>query len=104
VLQAVGERPGASAADIAAVSGVERNALYAVLRRLVQEGEVQTRQLPTGRTGYALGPTQSVAPTQRVESSHPVEPTHIDEPAGEPPTEDGCGEDGGAPPAPQVQP
>jgi predicted transcriptional regulator len=58
VLEAVGERPGATAAELAAVSSVARNVLYGVLRRLVQEGEVQTRQLPTGRTGYVLGASQ----------------------------------------------
>jgi hypothetical protein len=55
VLQAVRERPGASSAEIAAVSGVEQHTLYGVLRRLVRDGEVQTRELPTGRTGYAPG-------------------------------------------------
>jgi hypothetical protein len=55
VLQAVCDRPGASSAEIAAVSGVERNALYGVLRRLIKDGEVRTRELPTGRTGYTPG-------------------------------------------------
>jgi DNA-binding transcriptional ArsR family regulator len=52
VLAAVRERPGASAAELAAVSGVERTALYGVLRRLLQDGLIDTRELPTGRTGY----------------------------------------------------
>ena len=55
VLEAVRDRPGASSAELAAVSGVERNALYGVLRRLVKDGEVHMRELPTGRTGYTPG-------------------------------------------------
>jgi hypothetical protein len=80
VLQAVSERPGATSAEIAAVSGVERNTLYGVLRRLLQEGEVCTRELPTGRTGYAPA------------SPQPVEPTTTVEPAGQD-THDERGED-----------
>ena len=54
VLRAVGERPGATSAELATVSGVERNTLYGLLARLVKDGELQTSELPTGRTGYAL--------------------------------------------------
>ena len=54
-LRAVQERPGATAAELAVVSGVERNTLNAVLARLVKSGELLTRALPTGRTGYAIG-------------------------------------------------
>ena len=53
VLQAVKDRPGATSAELASVSGVDRNTLYGLLARLVKEGELQTRSLPTGRTGYA---------------------------------------------------
>jgi hypothetical protein len=55
VLRAARERPGATGAELAAVSGVERNTLNALLARLVKRGELQKRPLPTGRTGYALG-------------------------------------------------
>jgi hypothetical protein len=55
VLRAAQERPGATAAELAAVSKVERNTLNALLARLVKSGELQTVALPTGRTGYALG-------------------------------------------------
>jgi hypothetical protein len=53
VLHTVSERPGASAGEIAAVSGVERSSLYALLARLVQTGELVKRDLPTGQAGYA---------------------------------------------------
>ena len=55
VLRAVTDRPGATSAELAAVSGVERNTLNGLLARLVKDGELQKRSLPTGRTGYALG-------------------------------------------------
>ena len=35
-------------------SGVDPNTLSALLAWLVNAGELQTRALPTGRTGYAL--------------------------------------------------
>lgn len=54
MLRAVQERPGATSAELAAVSGVQRKTVYGLLARLVREGELQTRALPTGRTGYAL--------------------------------------------------
>jgi len=55
VLRAAQERPGATAAELATVSKVDRNTLNALLARLVKAGELQTRELPTGRAGYMLG-------------------------------------------------
>jgi hypothetical protein len=52
VLRAVRERPGASSAQLAVASGVERNTLYGLLGRLVKAGELEKVKLPTG-TGYA---------------------------------------------------
>lgn len=63
VLRAVGDRPGATSAELAARSGVQRNTLNTLLSRLVKEGELQTRALPTGKTGYALRAARSEAPT-----------------------------------------
>lgn len=48
VLRAVADRPGATSAELAAVSGVGRNTLNGLLARLVKTGELQTRRLPTG--------------------------------------------------------
>ena len=62
VLQAASQRPGATSAELAAVSGVEPNTLSGLLRRLVKAGELQQRALPTGRTGYAIADTP---PAQR---------------------------------------
>jgi hypothetical protein len=55
VLRAVEDRPGATSSDLAAVSGVKSSTLHALLKRLVNDGELQTQTLPTGRTGYAIG-------------------------------------------------
>jgi hypothetical protein len=54
VLRAASERPGATSAELAAVSGVQQNTLNGLLARLIRGGELQKRALPTGRTGYAL--------------------------------------------------
>jgi DNA-binding IclR family transcriptional regulator len=40
VLRAVQERPGATSAELAAVSGVQPSTLYALLTRLVNDGEL----------------------------------------------------------------
>lgn len=62
VLRAASERPGATSAELAGVSGVEPNTLSGLLGRLVKAGELQTRALPTGRTGYALAGPPPVQP------------------------------------------
>lgn len=54
LLRAVEQRPGATSAELATVSGIGRNTLNGLLARLVKAGELQTCALPTGRTGYAL--------------------------------------------------
>src|SRR3954468_14016047 len=45
VLRALEERPGASASELAAASGVARTALYPLLNRLAESGEVVKEQL-----------------------------------------------------------
>jgi len=83
VVRALQDRPGATGAELATVSGVERNTLYTVLTRLVREGRVQPQALPTGRTGYVLseppqqGWSSSAAPAD--------ESAAADEPAASPP-------------------
>jgi Fic family protein len=53
VLRVVSERPGVTAAELTAASGVERNTLYALLATLTKRGELERRELPAGKTGYA---------------------------------------------------
>ena len=54
VLAVVRERPGVTARELAAASGVTGGTLYALLRRLTAQGELAKRDLPGGQTGYAL--------------------------------------------------
>ena len=61
VLEAAENRPGATSAELAAASGVQRNTLNALLARLVKSGELRTEALPTGRTGYVLARAQPQA-------------------------------------------
>lgn len=68
VLRAVKDRPGATSAELSSVSGLDRNTLYGVLARLVKDGELQTRSLPTGRTGYS----HAEPPPQHSSSAAPV--------------------------------
>lgn len=59
VLAAVRERPGASAAEIASASGVDRPVLYGLLAKLVRTNELRKEQLPDGRAGYSLTADQA---------------------------------------------
>ena len=62
VLRAAEDRPGATSAELATVSGVQANTLHTLLGRLVKSGELKKETLPTGRTGYALNHAQPQAP------------------------------------------
>jgi hypothetical protein len=61
VLRAAEDRPGATNAELATLSGVQGATLHALLTRLVTSGELQKETLPTGRTGYAVVQSQSNA-------------------------------------------
>jgi hypothetical protein len=86
VLRALEERPGASASELATASGVARTALYSVLNRLIEAGEVAKEELPGGTTGYKLlreEPTAFPAPAPEpsaAEDAPPVAATDEDEP------------------------
>ena len=62
MLRAAEDRPGATSAELATVSGVQINTLHTLLGRLVKSGELKKETLPTGRTGYALNHAQPQAP------------------------------------------
>ena len=57
VLEVIGERPGVSARELAAASGVGGGTLYALLRTLAERGEIDKQQLPSGYAGYTLAAT-----------------------------------------------
>src|SRR4051812_34915156 len=71
VLAVVRERPGVTASELAAASGVTGGTLYALLRRLTEAGELEKRELPGGQTGYAIGAgaTSAAAAGQTSEAS-----------------------------------
>jgi hypothetical protein len=80
VFSAVREHPGASVAELAAACGLAKNAVYVVLRRLVEQGDVQKRELPNRRIGYAFRekvetPEPSPAPQQSPEKASPAADT-----------------------------
>jgi hypothetical protein len=54
VLAVVRERPGVTASELAAASGVTGGTLYSLLGRLTARGELAKRDLPGRQTGYAL--------------------------------------------------
>ena len=56
VLRVVAQRPGVSAAEVAAVAGLEPGLTQTTLGRLVRQGEVERFALPSGTSGYRLPP------------------------------------------------
>jgi DNA-binding IclR family transcriptional regulator len=61
VLAVVRERPGVTARELAAASGVTGGTLYSLLARLTARGELAKRDLPGGQTGYALADSDAPA-------------------------------------------
>jgi hypothetical protein len=61
VLAVIGERPGVSARELAASSGVGGGTLYALLRTLTQGGEISKQRLPSGHTGYTAATAATTA-------------------------------------------
>jgi IclR helix-turn-helix domain len=84
VLRALEERPGASASELAAASGVARPVLYGVLNRLIEAGEVAKEELPGGATGYKLLREEPTAFPVRPAVEEP-EPEAAEEPPAEAP-------------------
>jgi hypothetical protein len=58
-LAALADRPGASASELSAASGVGKPVLYALLKTLEEQGEVAKEDLPSGTAGYRLAPASS---------------------------------------------
>jgi hypothetical protein len=74
VLGVLRERPGATAAEVASVSDVQRSVVYGVLRKLEVDGEVQTQELPSGTKGYAIRPNEPPPRNQTASATPPSEP------------------------------
>lgn len=54
VLQVVGERPGITASELAAASGVAKPTLYTLLSSLTKQDVLQRQELPGGQSGYRI--------------------------------------------------
>jgi hypothetical protein len=52
VLNAVGERPGVTAATIADITKISKAVTYNTLAKLVEQGKLEKTELPGGQTGY----------------------------------------------------
>lgn len=52
LLEAVDQRPGASATELASVTKISRAVTYNTLAKLVEQGKVAKTDLPGGQTGY----------------------------------------------------
>jgi DNA-binding MarR family transcriptional regulator len=61
VLRVIGERPGVTARELAAATRVTGGTLYALLRRLTDDGTIAKRELPGGQAGYALATSAGAA-------------------------------------------
>jgi hypothetical protein len=61
VLAVIGERPGVSARELGAASGVTGGTLYALLRTLAERGEIDKQQLPSGHAGFTLAASPRTA-------------------------------------------
>ena len=86
VLAAVAERPGTSAGEIAASSGVTRRVVDAQLRQLVTEGLLVKRDLPSGRSGYSPAPSEE-PPTEWDAHDRETAPATPQSPSTRPPSE-----------------
>jgi hypothetical protein len=73
VLRVLGERPGVSATEVSAASGVARQVLYALLKTLEQRGEIAREQLPDGATGYRIATDGSAPPAAPSETPAPAQ-------------------------------
>ena len=86
VLAAVRDNPGASASRIAEASGVQRNVVYGVLRRLSSDGVIEKRDDPGTGTGYALtsadegGESAAAAPPEDGEPASDADTPESDAP------------------------
>jgi hypothetical protein len=54
VLAVLAERPGVSASELSNASGVGRQVLYGLLKRLEDSGEIIKERLPGGTAGYRV--------------------------------------------------
>lgn len=75
VLRVLGERPGVSAAELAAATGIKKPVVYALLSRLIEDTEATKASLPSGSLGYSLAPAGDRAAKDDASEQAPVPAT-----------------------------
>lgn len=61
ILSIVGDRPGATAAEISDVTKIPRAVTYNTLAKLIEQGRIEKTELPGGQTGYKTAAEQPAA-------------------------------------------
>jgi len=74
VRETIAERPGATAGEVAAATGVGRATAATTLGRLARDGELERTTLPSGRVGFRLAVQDQTDPQDDSEASVPNQP------------------------------
>ena len=83
LLEAVADRPGATAGQLAGVTGIARATATSTLAKLVAAGELQRTELPAGGVGFKVAePELAEAPTPPAETDDGGKKTPASEPNG----------------------
>src|SRR3954453_1931225 len=87
LLEAIADRPGATAAELAHIAGITRPTTASTLGKLVATGELERVPLPGGRVGFKMANTPSSRKDQEsadvVATPHPEESIDAGETAGD---------------------
>jgi len=75
IREAVAERPGASAGEIAAATAIARATVASTLAKLAREGELEKTELPSGRVGYRPSSGAPAVDSAPVDAQAPATPT-----------------------------
>jgi hypothetical protein len=79
----VAERPGATAGEIAAATGIARPTVASTLGKLAREGELEKTTLPSRGVGYRPAASAPAGDSAGTEAATTPELTDADGPAGE---------------------
>ena len=74
VREAIAERPGATAGEVAAATGIGRATAATTLGKLARDGELERTTLPSGRVGFRPSALEYTAPQDASKVSLPNQP------------------------------
>jgi hypothetical protein len=83
IRELVAERPGATAAEIAAATGIARPTVASTLGKLARDGELEKTMLPSGAVGYRPATAAPAVDTPVTEAATTPVLAGADAPAGE---------------------